>query len=134
MLLLTGFDLTPTGSEMQAMMGHRLHPELRELVVEASLALARLDPDRLEELALSCRALNRDLAVVTDEERTAFHRQARAASREMAVFERVLDATRANLAIMSRVRDRRGRHLEYNPPFVTGSDLWGKSERKDGHN
>jgi hypothetical protein len=36
--------------------------ELKELVVEASRALARLDADRLEELALSCQALNRDLA------------------------------------------------------------------------
>ena len=38
------------------------HPKLKELVVEASRALARLDADRLEELALSCQALNRDLA------------------------------------------------------------------------
>jgi hypothetical protein len=36
-------------------------PKLKELVVEASRALARLDADRLEELALSCQALNREL-------------------------------------------------------------------------
>jgi hypothetical protein len=36
-------------------------PKLKELVVEASRALARLDADRLEEFALSCQALNRDL-------------------------------------------------------------------------
>jgi hypothetical protein len=34
---------------------------LKDLVIEASRALARLDADRLEELALSCQALNRDL-------------------------------------------------------------------------
>jgi hypothetical protein len=36
-------------------------PKLKELVVEASRALARLDAERLEELALSCQALNREL-------------------------------------------------------------------------
>lgn len=40
---------------------HRGRPKLKELVIEASRALARLDADRLEELALSCQALNRDL-------------------------------------------------------------------------
>ena len=39
--------------------------ELKGLVVEASRALARLDADRLEELALSCQALNRELAPVS---------------------------------------------------------------------
>ena len=37
-------------------------PKLKELVVEASRALAQLDAERLEELALSCQALNRELA------------------------------------------------------------------------
>jgi hypothetical protein len=37
------------------------YPTLRQLVMEASQALARLDAARLEELALSCKALNRDL-------------------------------------------------------------------------
>ena len=37
------------------------NPELKELVVEASHALARLDAARLEELALSCQALTRTL-------------------------------------------------------------------------
>ena len=36
-------------------------PELKELVREASRALASLDAGRLEELALSCQALNREL-------------------------------------------------------------------------
>lgn len=115
---------------MHALMGHCSHPELRELVVEASLALARLDADRLEELALSCRALNRDLALLSNEERTAFNHQVGAGSREMAVFERVLNATRSNLEIARRLRDRRSSRLEYNRPLVTGPGLWGG---KDGH-
>ena len=45
------------GTEMR-----RINPELKQLVGEASRALASLDADRLEELALSCQALNRDSA------------------------------------------------------------------------
>ena len=44
---------------MQAFQQYVSCPHLRELVVEATLALARLDAERLEELALSCRALPR---------------------------------------------------------------------------
>jgi hypothetical protein len=40
----------------------RRHPELKNLVVEASLAQARLDAARLKELALCCEGLTRDLA------------------------------------------------------------------------
>ena len=42
------------------------YPEIRQLVTEASQALARLDAARLEELALSCKALNRDLNLNRD--------------------------------------------------------------------
>jgi hypothetical protein len=37
------------------------YPEIRQLVMEASQALAQLDAARLEELALSCKALNREI-------------------------------------------------------------------------
>src|SRR5579863_3598139 len=90
-----------------------INPELRELVVEASLALARLDADRLEELALSCQALNGDLAPALATDGGEMARQARAAAGEMAVFGRVLDATRANLEVMNRLRERRAAQLEY---------------------
>ena len=49
--------------EMRALEKRRVRPELKELVVEASRALARLDADRLEEMALSCQALNRVLTL-----------------------------------------------------------------------
>src|ERR1039458_6427376 len=71
----------------------REHPELKELVVEASRALARLDADRLEELALSCQALNRALVPANAEESAVLASQAREAAGEMAVFARVLEAT-----------------------------------------
>ena len=47
------------------MQGIERQPELNELVREASKALACLDADRLEELALSCQALNRNPAAET---------------------------------------------------------------------
>jgi hypothetical protein len=94
-------------------------PELKELVTEATHALARLDVARLEELALSCQALTQLPTPRTIEEREAFVRQARAARGEMAVFARVLEATRANLKVMERLRELRAGTAGY-------------SERSDG--
>lgn len=90
------------------------NPELRELVVEASRALARLDAERLEEMALSCQALNRALAPEDREQRKLIARQARDAAADMAVFARVLEATRANLSVMNRLRELRTGRLEYS--------------------
>ena len=99
---------------------HGGRPLLKELVVEASRALARLDADRLEELALSCQALNRDLTrdlSRTDREtRAALAIEAKDAAGDMAVFARVLEATRANLNVMNRLRELRGGRLEYGAP------------------
>jgi hypothetical protein len=83
------------------------HPGLKDLVVEASQALARLDADRLEELALSCRALNRELGPPGAAGRRALASEAREAAGDMAIFARVLDATRANLNVLRRLRDLR---------------------------
>jgi hypothetical protein len=92
--------------------------KMKELVAEASQALARLDADRLEELALSCQALNRDLAQNELAHGDAAGRAALAveckeAHGDMAVFARVLEATRANLNVMSRLRELRAGRLEY---------------------
>jgi hypothetical protein len=102
------------------------HPELKQLVVEASRALARLDADRLEELALSCQALNRELTPMSQNQRTTLARQSREAAGDMATFARVLEATRANLNVMNRLRDLRTGRLEYTNrqmrgPLGTGS-------------
>jgi hypothetical protein len=89
-------------------------PELMELVTEATRALARLDVSRLEELALSCRALTRIPLPTTKQERERFAGQARAARGEMAVFARVLEATRANLKVMERLRALRAGQAGYS--------------------
>jgi hypothetical protein len=91
-------------------------PEIREIVVEASRALALLDAARLEEMALSCQKLNRALASMGPAERADRARQAREARGDMAVFARVLEATRANLNVVHRLRDLREGRLEYACP------------------
>jgi len=98
---------------LQQMGERRGRPLLKELVVEASRALARLDADRLEELALSCQALNRDLAQGDAADRAALALESKEAAGDMAVFARVLEATRANLNVMNRLRDLRAGRLEY---------------------
>ena len=117
---------------MQADGRSGIHPELRKLVVEASLALCRMDAERLEELAFSCSALNRDLAGLSGEERGEFERRARNASREMAVLGRVLEATRGNLEVMKRVRERRG-GLEYRAVQGAGWAAWPPLEKYHGN-
>ena len=96
-------------------------PELKSMIAEASRALARLDTGRLEELALSCQALNRRLIPGDVEERKLLAQQARDAAADMAVFARVLDATRANLHVMNRLRELRTGRLEYSERQVRGS-------------
>jgi len=109
----------------------RVHPNLKMLVTEATQALARLDPERLEELALSCQALNRDLAPVDVKERARLACEARGAANEMAVFERVLQATRANLHVMERLRN-----LRTGRPGYTGAPepQWTLKENRNGDN
>jgi ABC-type hemin transport system ATPase subunit len=84
---------------------HRKSPELRQIVAEASRALALLDADRLEELARACESLSG-----LNQDRVELARQAREAIAEMAILGRVLEATRSNLNVMHRLRDlRQGR-------------------------
>jgi hypothetical protein len=119
------------------------HPKLKELVVEASAALARLDADRLEELALSCQALNRDLPGRDPAQRDGNMRQAlvlesREAAGDMAVFARVLEVTRANLNVINRLRklrvselEYRAGRLQYGGPQASG---WRRMESRHGDN
>jgi len=116
---------------MQELGEHRVCPALKQLVAEASWALARLDADRLEELALSCQALNRDLPSAKPEDRVLLACQARDAAENMAVFVRVLEATRANLGVMNRLRELRGEHLEYGEAQAHG---WAQPEDNHGDN
>ena len=81
----------------------------------------RLDAVRLEELALSCEALNRSLGPMSAEERRKMARQAREVKSDMAVFARVLEATRANWNVMNRLRELRAGRLEYTERQARGS-------------
>ena len=98
----------------------RFDPELKQIVAEASRALALLDADRLEELARACQALNRDHL-----DSAGRAREARDAAGDMAVFARVLDATRANLHVMHRLRELRMGAVSYEPgsPLTPGWTL-----------
>ena len=124
--------ISPAGTKGKLVMirggAFREHSQLKELVVEASRALARLDADRLEELALSCQALNRDLVPSSKEERAQLARQAREAAGYMATFARVLEVTRANLHVMNRLRELRADRLEY------GQAGWMRTESRHGDN
>jgi len=88
-----------------------VRPKLKTLLAEAAWSLAKLDAERLEELTLSCQALNRD---VDSDTRRLTDPEVREVKREMAVFAEVLEATRTNVAVMSRLRELRGKRVEYS--------------------
>jgi hypothetical protein len=88
---------------------------LKQLVVEASRALAQLDADRLEALAVSCSALNRDFDSAESMERECLASGAADAAGEMVVFGRVLDATRANMHVMGRALELQKELPAYGP-------------------
>ena len=94
--------------------GNSSAPQLRALVTEATRALARLDVGRLQELALSCEALTRMPLPETRQQREEIGGQAAAARCDMAVFARVLEATRANVKVVERLRELRTGNLEYS--------------------
>jgi hypothetical protein len=116
---------------MQEMDESRVHPKLKDLVREASRSLALLDADRLEEFALSCRTLNRRLALQDAEARAELKLEASEAAGDMAVFRRVLEATRANLEMMHRLRQLRAGCLEYSERQVK---RWSRAEGSHGDN
>ena len=116
---------------MQEIRERRVRPALRELVLEASRGLALLDADRLEELALSCQTLNRELVTQVAQERPVLAMEAREAAGDMAVFARVLEATRANLNVMRRLHESHRDRLEYREPQVRG---WARTESGHGDN
>jgi hypothetical protein len=110
--------------------------ELRAVVVEASQSLARLDASRLQELALSCEALNRQMEQLGQEGqedagwRNGLARQAREARQDMEIFGRVLEATRANLNVMQRLRAMRMGELEYRAQLSEA--IWSEKSAENG--
>ncbi len=119
---------------MQCLEKRPLIPKLKQIVSEASRALATLDADRLEEMALSCQALNRDLSKSDEDIRGGLALQAKEARGEMAVFARVLEVTRANLNVMNRLRELREGRLEYRPSASPEIRQWKPSEKAHGDN
>lgn len=116
---------------MECVRARQQRQNLRELVAEASRALTSLDADRLEELSLSCQALNRDLPQMDDRERAELAHQALDATQDMAVFVRVLEATRANLNVMHRLHDLQAGRLEYGERLER---RWPPTESAHGDN
>ena len=90
-------------------------PELKNILVEASHALANLDADRLEEMALSCASLVRAVDSESVDVKDRLDPECREAWKDMAIFMRVLEATRANLNVMRRLREMRAVQLDYGP-------------------
>lgn len=102
---------------------------LQELLRDASQALARLDADRLEELVANCRALNPfDSSDAVD--RARLTRQAQSARQDLAVFARVLAATRANLEVMRRIEELREGKIEYGAQW---SGAWASRGDRRGN-
>ena len=93
--------------------------QFKALIREASQALARLDAGRLEELAHCCEALTKRLPKDA-EGRRLLRQQAQEAAADWAVFAHVLDATRANLNVMNRLRELRMGRLEYSERLARG--------------
>ncbi len=88
-------------------------PRIKEVVQEASRALAHLDAERLEELAHACHALNREQR--HPDTRAGLFDEARGSRREMELLASVLDATRANLRVLRHLSAMRGERVEYQP-------------------
>jgi len=103
-----------------------VYSELKTLVAEAARSLAKLDAERLEELALSCEALNRDGFRGKHQPTLIEVREAR---QEMALLAKVLEATRTNVAVMNRLRELHARRAEY---FVDHQARTSATEVLDG--
>lgn len=85
----------------------------RQLVADASRSLAQLDAPRLEELAVSCHSLNREISLVSNGDRSFVIMEARDAFMEMRVLARILRVTQENLGVMSQLRTLKAGRLEY---------------------
>ena len=76
-------------------------------MLEASRALANIDAERLEELALSCQALNREQKKSGAAVRARIACEAFDSRQELALLGSVLEATQANLRVLRHLRAMR---------------------------
>lgn len=91
-------------------------PKMKDVVVEASRALANIDAERLEELALSCKALNREQKNLSSDHRARFVSDVIDSRQELALLGSVLDATRANLRVLRHLQAMRVGLVGYAGP------------------
>lgn len=93
--------------------GSERDERLKQMLADASDAIAHLDAERLEEMALSCEALLAETRLAGNpSDRTEADNWI--ATCEMAIFRRVIDATRSNMNVMHRLRGMRMTQLEYS--------------------
>ena len=74
---------------------------LREVMQQATAALISMDAERLEELALCCADLNREIEETGSAAETLL--VLREAAEDVGLLGRVLYETRANLTVLSRL-------------------------------
>jgi hypothetical protein len=92
-----------------------VRPKLQQIARNTIQALTALDGVRLEDLARSCQALTGSLGTLEEVEARSFLDEPLAAQRDLAVLARVLQATKANLAVMRRLSDLREGEPGYGP-------------------
>lgn len=75
-----------------------------QILKEACQALAHLDAERLEELAATCRTLNRDLPQAGPRPQLPPRRED--CLKQLKVLGRIVEGTQGNLAVIHRVQAR----------------------------
>lgn len=98
------------------------NPGLKAIISEASVALSRLDAEGLEGMARWCEALLVGYQATPLVSRLPAS-EVSEASREVAIFRRLLQATNSNLQVMCCLCARRAEQLEYGsaPAGFSGS-------------
>jgi hypothetical protein len=116
---------------------------LRDIVQQATEALVSMDADRLEELALCCVDLNREVENPEEWLVPVAHllEEDEDLKKDMRLLERVLFETRANLTVFSRLQairvakaeERTDCHAGYTTASVAASRFLGR-KKHNGHN
>ncbi len=110
----------------------KLRQKMRELALETTQALVKLDAERLETLADSCRVFERSLGAQDSREREELVCQAAdAAGEEIGLLARVLQATRENMRVMLRAAEEPEGAGWYGPGVALN---WQSMENKHGNN
>ncbi|MDE3199663.1 MAG: hypothetical protein KGN79_01985 [Acidobacteriota bacterium] len=108
---------------------HSIRTPLPEVLDEASCALATLDAGRLEELASSCEAFNKELFQLNMSSDPLSLEQVLTVRNKLADFGRVLEATRCNLEVLRQANAFDTGVLEYANP----AHAWVEEPKRDGN-